>query len=177
MQTPVSLTHALSEPHAMVDPPYAIGPGLTYSPDSVPFMSQTTYASPIDRRYASTQLHAIDESTELTDSALAQESKPGKMRKNLMSGFRRVAHAVKTAAKTDSARKLRVDRAGHTVGGESISHPHMLETTGSLQPRQYSVYSGESRRVMSVVDEAAPLVQAGPRQRSLTQQPPPRAPP
>ncbi|KAJ2248899.1 hypothetical protein GGH98_003709, partial [Coemansia sp. RSA 454] len=73
----------------MVDPPYAIGPGLTYSPDSVPFMSQTTYASPIDRRYASTQLHAIDESTELTDSALAQESKPGKMRKNLMSGFRR----------------------------------------------------------------------------------------
>ncbi|KAJ2141158.1 hypothetical protein IW142_005012 [Coemansia sp. RSA 564] len=177
MQTPVSLTHALSEPHAMVDPPYAIGPGLTYSPDSVPFMSQTTYASPIDRRYASTQLHAIDESTELTDSALAQESKPGKMRKNLMSGFRRVAHAVKTAAKTDSARKLRVDRTGHTVGGESISHPHMLETTGSLQPRQYSVYSGESRRVMSVVDEAAPLAQAGPRQRSLTQQPPPRAPP
>ncbi|KAJ2500016.1 hypothetical protein GGH96_003054 [Coemansia sp. RSA 1972] len=162
----------------MADPPYAIGPGLTYSPDSVPFMSQSTYASPSDRRYASTQLHAIDESTELTDSAIAQETKPGKMRKNLMSGFRRVAHAVKTAAKSDGARKMSVDRTGYTVGGESISHPHMLETTGSLQPRQYSVYSGEGRRVVSVVDEVTPApVQAGPRQRSLTQQPPPRAPP
>ncbi|KAJ2661185.1 hypothetical protein IW148_003452 [Coemansia sp. RSA 1199] len=181
MQPPVSLAHTLSEPpYAMVDSPYAIGSGLAYSPspDSVPFMSQSTYASPSDRRYASTQLHAIDESTELTDSAIAQETRPGKMRKNLMSGFRRVAKAVKTAAKSDSARKLSVDRVGYTVGGESISHPHMLETTGSLQPRQYGVYSGEGRRVVSVVDEVTPaLVQPGPRQRSLTQQPPPRAPP
>ncbi|KAJ2355256.1 hypothetical protein GGF43_002791, partial [Coemansia sp. RSA 2618] len=152
----------------MSEPPYAVNAGLAYAgPEHSLYMSQTTYSS--DRPFASTHLHAIDESTELTNSAIAQEdeARPGKMRKNIMSGFRRVAKAVKTAAKADGARKHSVSGSRYgegTVGGESISHPHMLETGGAVK---YEVYPGEPHRLGSGKKGEA---YTQPRQRSQTQE-------
>ncbi|KAJ2851578.1 hypothetical protein IWW36_001062 [Coemansia brasiliensis] len=191
MQAPLPLAHAMTDSsytalsYRHTEPSYG---SATSSPEQSPFMPPTTFSAAAagDRRFGSTQLQSIDESSELSDNT-AQDAKPSKMRKNLLSGFRRVAKAVKSAAKNEFPRKLSVDSRGYagtmreSIGGESISHPHMLSTgeNGPLLHRkpsktQYNVYSSLSMTPNDSVPRQASMLPAL-RQRSLTQQT--RAPP
>ncbi|KAJ2384304.1 hypothetical protein H4S02_004879, partial [Coemansia sp. RSA 2611] len=118
--------------------------------------------------YAGTALHAIDEASELGDRQHQQQhaAPPRKMRRNIMSGIRRVAKAVKAAGKSEAPRRMSTDSR---LGAESISHPHMAEGISHLHMDDSFSHMDAARGSMSIAQPA-------PRQRSLTQQartPPP----
>ncbi|KAJ2449877.1 hypothetical protein EV183_004642 [Coemansia sp. RSA 2336] len=165
---------ALSYRH--VEPSYT----ATSSPEQSPYMPSATFTAAGDRRFGSSQLHSIDESSELSDTAI-QDTRPGKMRKNLLSGFRRVAKAVKSAAKQPPPpRKFSMDSRGYagSIGNENISHLHMPaeEARPSLlrKPSKTQYTVSLSMAPGDSATRQAPVVPAL-RQRSLTQQT--RAPP
>ncbi|KAJ1743576.1 hypothetical protein LPJ68_000841 [Coemansia sp. RSA 1086] len=187
MQAPLPLSHAMAGSYSAssslsyrhAEPSYS----ATSSPDQSPFMPSATFTAAADRRFGTPQLHSIDESSELSDTT-AQDARPGKVRKNLLSGFRRVAKAVKSAAKPPP-RKLSMDSRGYAgpTSNEAISHPHMPpeESRPSLLRKpsktQYTVYSSLSMAPGDSAAAAARQASVVPalRQRSLTQQT--RAPP
>ncbi|KAJ2608540.1 hypothetical protein H4S08_004413 [Coemansia sp. RSA 1365] len=169
--------------------------GQTYSmdPSHTTYNSGTEdhsgYASPSTGQNLAIRLHAIDEASEETEYDADSSGRQGKVRRNLMSGFRRVAKAVRTATvlKSEGGRRQnvggRAQQSGYargTVLGERITHPHMSSSMQE-EERQYVLYPGTghiprpagARSTMSMAStEQRISVQPGPRQRSLTQQSP-----
>ncbi|KAJ2801800.1 hypothetical protein H4R20_003535, partial [Coemansia guatemalensis] len=147
----------------------------------------TPYASPRAGQSPALRLHAIDEASEETEHDADGSGRQGKVRRNLMSGFRRVAKAVRTAAvlKNEGGRRQSigsgVQQNGYArgmLGAERITHPHMAASAQEAEP-QYALYPGAghspkpagARSAMSVATSGQRIsVQPGPRQRSLTQQ-------
>ncbi|KAJ2077133.1 hypothetical protein H4R24_005313, partial [Coemansia sp. RSA 988] len=161
-----------------------IGGAAAYHP--VTFEDHSAYASPSAGQPLPPRLHAIDEASEETEYD-ADGGRQGKVRRNLMSGIRRVAKAVRTAAvlKNEGGRRQSisggVQQNGYTrgvLGAERITHPHMAVPAQEAE-RQYALYPGAghsprstgARSAMSVATSGQRIsVQPGPRQRSLTQQ-------
>ncbi|KAJ2781262.1 hypothetical protein H4R18_002983 [Coemansia javaensis] len=135
-------------------------------------------------------LHAIDESSELADYATTTSGGGGgggggrqnNIRKNILSGFRRVAKAVKTAGRSDPplARRAGADArhsvhgapARMSVGPGSIQHLHMAD--GPQQDVRFPLYPGSDLPgrgpAALAADGEGVAPQPAPRQRSLTDQ-------
>ncbi|PIA15782.1 hypothetical protein COEREDRAFT_97914 [Coemansia reversa NRRL 1564] len=169
--------------------------GQTYSMDAshTKYSSGTEdhsgYATPSTGHNLAMRLHAIDEASEETEYDADSSGRQGKVRRNLMSGFRRVAKAVRTATvlKGEGGRRHnvggRAQQGGYvrgTVLAERITHTHMASSTQE-EERQYVLYPGTghiprpigARSTMSMAaSEQRMALQPGPRQRSLTQQSP-----
>ncbi|KAJ2691109.1 hypothetical protein H4R19_006395, partial [Coemansia spiralis] len=136
--------------------------------EEIPSPLRQTFTAPTDR-----QLRAIDEASEFAEYAAgpAPSGKHTNIRRNLLSGFRRVAKAVKTAARNEPQRRPPPDAPAH-IGPGNITHVHM---DGQRASSRFSLYSAgdQSPRgsVLTVATDAsqmqAPLT---PRQRSLTSQ-------
>ncbi|KAJ1734280.1 hypothetical protein LPJ61_001157 [Coemansia biformis] len=168
--------------------------GLAGAPaeESPPPPLRQTFTAPTERHLKMPQLHAIDESSELADYATAGNGngKQNNIRRNLLSGFRRVAKAVKTAARSDPPRRPGADAQNSrhdatavaatttrgSIGPASILHLHMdAQPPGS----RFSLYSAADQSprgsVMTVATDGYQAhVQPASRQRSLTRQVRPR---